>query len=114
MSAGRYTFSIEQGATWDQTLTWSIDGAPVDLSGFSARMMVRASVAAPTAILVLDDVAGIDLGGVAGTIRLSRSAAQTSAIPAGSFVYDLELVSASGFVTRLLEGAFRVKPEVTR
>jgi hypothetical protein len=37
-----------------------------------------------------------------------------SGIPAGSYVYDLEIVSANGKVTRLIEGRFVVKAEVTR
>lgn len=114
MAAGRYAFVIEQGATWDQTLTWTIDDEPVDLTGYSARMQVRQQVASPTPVLSLTDEDGIELGGEDGTIRLSRSAAQTAALPAGSFVYDLEVVSGGGVVTRLIEGGFRVKPEVTR
>lgn len=31
-----------------------------------------------------------------------------------SYVYDLELVSGSGTVTRVLEGTFSLTPEVTR
>ena len=37
----------------------------------------------------------------------------TSDLDDGSYVYDLELTSSSGTVTRLLEGQFVVTPEVT-
>jgi hypothetical protein len=33
---------------------------------------------------------------------------------AAAYVYDLEHVSASGYVTRLVEGEVRIRREVTR
>ena len=35
-------------------------------------------------------------------------------ITAGDYVYDLEMVASNGVVTRLLQGSFKVTPEVTR
>jgi hypothetical protein len=37
-----------------------------------------------------------------------------AAVDAGKYRYDLEIVSGSGTVTRLLEGVFYVTAEVTR
>jgi hypothetical protein len=37
-----------------------------------------------------------------------------ASVSAGKYRYDLELVSAGGVVTRLLEGVFLVTAEVTR
>jgi hypothetical protein len=37
-----------------------------------------------------------------------------SAIPAGRWVYDIELTSVGGEVTRILEGRFIVTAEVTQ
>jgi hypothetical protein len=47
-------------------------------------------------------------------VTLSLTAAVTAAIVAGVYVYDLELVSSGGIVTRLLQGTFTVSAEVTR
>jgi hypothetical protein len=59
--------------------------------------------------------AGITLGDAAGTITLSATATVTAALTAPfSGVYDLELVSGGGVVTRLLEGSATISPEVTR
>lgn len=116
MSAGSHDFLCEQGATFNPVLTWK-DGAgvAVNLSGFSARMEVRSSVSAADAIIRLDTTNGrISLGGSAGTVSLLISAADSAALSAGAFVYDLELVSGAGVVTRLLQGRFVVSPEVTR
>ncbi len=56
----------------------------------------------------------ITLGGTAGTITLNLSAVETAAITQSSLAYDLELVSAGGVVTRLVEGQINLTPEVTR
>jgi hypothetical protein len=47
---------------------------------------------------------------------VSLTATQTTALPApSSGVYDVEYVSGSGLViTRILEGSYRITPEVTR
>lgn len=48
-----------------------------------------------------------------GRVNVEMSAAQTATIPS-SGVYDLELVSGAGKVTRVLEGKIRWSAEVTR
>jgi hypothetical protein len=102
-----------EGETFSRTVTWSVNGAPVDLTGYTAAMQVRASYSSATAIISLTNGSGITLGGAAGTIQLNISAVTTAALTAGTYVYDLELTYA-GTVTRLLEGQFVVTPEVTQ
>lgn len=112
----RYDLEIKQGATLSLTATWKdSNGAAVNLTGYTARMQVRATYDSSATILSLTSSSGITLGGVAGTIAISASAMVTAALTAPwSGVWDLELVSGSGEVTRLLEGAASVSPEVTR
>ena len=44
MSAGRYSFTIEQGATLDFELAYKdSDNNPVDLTGYQGRMQIRPS-----------------------------------------------------------------------
>ena len=115
-SSNRYDLEIKQGATLSLTATWkdSTDAA-VNLTGYTARMQMRSTYDASATILSLTSSAGITLGGAAGTIAISASATVTAALTAPwSGVWDLELVSGSGEVTRLLEGAASVSPEVTR
>lgn len=116
MAAGALDITIEQGATWNLVLTWKIGGTAVNLTSYIARMQVRVDVDDSETILSLTTAAGegIVLGGALGTITLSRSAAQTAALAAGEYVYDLELQSSGGEVTRLLQGQFAVSAEVTR
>lgn len=116
MPAAAYDLMIEQGATFNQTVTWKDStGAAVDLTGYSARMQFRPSVNAPTVYFSATSSDGrIVLGGTAGTITINISAVETTAFTFVSAVYDLELQSASGVVTRLLEGGVAVSREVTR
>lgn len=192
-SATPTKLTCQQGATFSRTMTWSIDGVAVDITGYTAAMQVRAMYSSTSALLSLVSTAGaskvissatvasnvatvatatahgltsgstvtlynltagsgsvdylvisvptsttftvaytasngaltlgssptstlnagITLGGTAGTIVITIDADYTSALNDGTYVYDLELTSSSGTVTRLLEGQFVVTPEVT-
>lgn len=116
-SPGVLDLSCYQGANFDYTLTWQAGGSAVNLTGYSARMQVRDSYDAGTAVVSLTSGTGITLGGTAGSIILELSSTATAALdgtPNTQYVYDLELVSGAGYVTRLVEGRFYVYPEVTK
>ena len=115
MVPGKYNIVCPQGSTLDQELTYSINDVDVNLTGYSARMQVREKHTSATTILNLTNSnGGIVLGGAAGTIKIVVTAAQSSELTAKEYVYDLELVSSSNVVTRLIEGKFIVTPEVTK
>lgn len=111
---GVYNMDAPQGATLNRVLTWKIDGTPVNLTGFTARMQVRPTATSSTVYLSLTSGSGLTLGGVAGTITVNATATQMAAVPAGQHAYDIELVSGAGEVTRLVAGLFKVSAEVTR
>jgi hypothetical protein len=112
---GIYNFTINQGATFSRVITWKDEsGDEVDLTGYTARLMVRTSLAAPEPFITLTtENGGITLGGAAGTITLSISATDTAAISENAGFYDLEMILGS-VVTRLLQGAVSISREVTR
>jgi len=112
--AGSYNFTIEQGATFNLLMTWKIDDVPVNLTGYTARLQARIDVDETETILSLTTGAGITLGGAAGTITLDQTATQTALLPKGEYVYDLELQTSGGVVTRLLQGELNISAEVTR
>jgi len=116
MSASIYNINIEQGATFTRTITWKDSaGAAINLTGYTARMQIRERVESATALVSLTSSSGITLGGAAGTVVITITAALTDALPnMKKGVYDLELVSAGGIVTRLLQGEVVVSPQVTR
>lgn len=114
---GRYDFTIYQGASFDRTFTWQT-GDPatnVNLTSYTGRMQVRSNTSAPTAVLEVTTSNGrMTLGGSAGTITITVTATDTEALTPGQYVYDMELVSPGGEVTRLLEGRATISAEVTR
>lgn len=116
MSAGIYDIYIEQGATYNQPLVWKdSSGTAINVTGYTARMQIRKTVDATTIILTLTTENGrITVGGANGLITLLVSAADTAALTTFCGVYDLEVISPAGVVTRLLEGQVEVSKEVTR
>jgi len=115
MTAGIYDITIEQGATFTLNATWKDSaGAPVNLTGYSARMQVRPNYESEDILVSLTSAGGsIALGGALGTIIATISATDTQKLTIQEGVYDLELELA-GVVTRLLQGKATISWEVTR
>lgn len=114
MTPGKYNMVCPQGSTFDSELTYSIDDVPVDLTGYTARMQIRESHTSKTAKATLTTENSAITVSEDGTIHIVMSASQTGGMVAKQYVYDLELISPSNIVSRLLEGKFIVTPEVTR
>jgi hypothetical protein len=114
INPGTYNITAYQGADWDRTFTITQSGTALNLTGYTASMQVREAADSTAYLLSLTSGTGITLGGTAGTVAVAITAAQSSAIPAGSYAYDLELIAGAGSVTRLLQGAFNVSGNVTR
>jgi len=116
MPAGQYAIYAEQGATLERIITYTDSAeAIINLTGYTAKMQVRTSAESATAILTLSNLnEAITINGAAGTLTIELSALTMSAITPGIYVYDLEITAPSGKVTRLIEGRFYVKAEVTR
>jgi len=114
VETGSYNIVARQGSTFNLNFVIDTDGTEWVLSGYSARMQVRKSVASTTAILSLSDGSGITLNHTPGSVAVTASAATMAALPAGTWVYDIELTSGSGLTYAVLEGKFIIKPEVTR
>lgn len=112
--AGSYDMKARQGSTFTETLTIKIENVPLNITGYSARMMVRPQPSSTTITLDLStDNGKITLVGSTGTITVNVTASEMDGIAARSYRYDLELVNGATVIP-LLEGAFIVKPQVTR
>lgn len=114
MTPGTLNIECPQGTTWTATWTWKVDGTAVNLTGYSAYMQVRPTYSSAAALIDIDSTSEIVLGGAAGTITVTIPASVTAAVPAGNYVWDIELVSGGGIVTRLLNGSWKHTAEVTR
>lgn len=114
---------IFQGATFSQTLYWEVGDppAPVNLTGYTAKLQVRSSHKSKVVILELSTSNGritLGTGGdmTTGAINLSISAtdtAQLSICDDAKPVYDLEMTSGAT-VSRILQGNVIIAPEVTK
>ena len=110
---------IFQGATFNQTLFYETGepSAPVDLSGYSAKMHIRSKPESKALILELssDPSNGrIILNDSTGSIQLLISASDTASLSVcDKAVYDLELTTGA-VTTRILQGNVIISPEVTR
>lgn len=113
--AGKYNIVADQGATFSRNVHWKDEnGDPIDITGYTARMQVRERYVSTSTVLSLVSPTNITLGGGSGSIVITASATSMAAVTAGDYVYDLEMVASNGVVTRLLQGSFKVTPEVTR
>jgi hypothetical protein len=114
MTPGRYNMKVYQGATFNLTPRWKIDGTYVNVTGYSATLTVKNSPTSVSSIIVLSSDNGrITIGGTNGQFTLSLTAAETAALAAGNYVYDMEITAPNATVTRLLEGGFTVYEGVT-
>jgi hypothetical protein len=117
MAASTYDIDLEQGSTYSTVFTYTdSNSAAVNLTGFTARMQVRSvySVTGPAISLTTNGGGGIVLGGAAGTVTVTVSATVSASLVPKNYVYDIELVSSGGVVTKLIRGKMKVLPEVTR
>lgn len=88
---------------------------PVNLTGFTGRMQVRAKIDDSTIIKELTSLnGGVIINNTDKTIQLYMSAADTAALTFQTGVYSLELVSSGGEVTQLIAGSISLVKEVTR
>jgi hypothetical protein len=137
MAAGRYSFTIEQGATLSFELQYTdVDGLPVDLTGYTGFMQIRSGYsgsAGTVTYLTFPALSGSQYAGgfpsqssflsfsgsnlttppVSGSIGVYAGWYATQDINfTGSAYYDLEITSGS-IRTRLLEGQVQLAKQVT-
>jgi hypothetical protein len=128
MAAGRYSFTIEQGTTTNFEIQYKdSSNNPVDLTGYSGKMMIRSNYADqnPITYAILSsslaaDGTGLNFSGsngitppASGSIGIYISAISSSNFTFNTARYDLEITSGS-VVTRILEGQVSLSQEVTR
>ena len=111
MSAGIYNFTLNQGATFTRQLTVKENNSPLNLTKHTAAMQLRSTY--DSATVALSMTAAV-INATQGILSISATATATAALEEGIYVYDLEITTSAGVVTRLLQGQVTVSPEVTR
>lgn len=115
MAAANLDLTIEQGATFKHTLLVKQGGSAFNLTSYSARMQIRKTYASADTILELTEENGrITITPLDGRIDLLVDAEDTAELTFKDGVYDLEIESAGGEVTRILQGFVTLSLEVTR
>ena len=118
MGSNMHNFSLNQGSDYAIPLRLQDSvGTPLNLAGYSAQMQIRRTAGACQTI---DDLTSegesprIKIDAEAGKITLNFSHEITEKWPSGSMVYDIEITSPAGQITRILQGSISVSAEVTR
>ena len=130
MIAGVYNITIEQGSTFGRLISVEQPDLVTDPTGqtfvnyslvaHTARMQIRRTVDSATSMISLTTENGritINPNIVGNTknneISLLITAADTATLTT-SGVYDLEIISSSGTVSKVIRGDVTLIPEVTR
>jgi hypothetical protein len=112
----RYDWTINQGETSKLTYvrTETSSGDAVDFGGTATFRMQAKDKYGGTAVFT-SEAADFTHSSGSNQVVITLSAADTAAIPAGKYVYDIEAVNEpnANEVTRILEGSLIVKAEVT-
>lgn len=113
---GSVNFTARTGDTWQKVFKWKQeDRTPFDLTGYTARMMVRKSWDSTTVNASISTASGgIDIVPLEGKITMTIAHTVTESMTASPYVYDLELTSPAGVVTTILSGKFTVLRDVSR
>lgn len=103
--------TVDQGTTFSANIDVSDEsGNAQNLSGYSVAGQIRKNYDSATHVAF---VAAVN-NAAQGTINISLTPSQTNGMAAGRYVYDVEITSSGGVVTRVLEGQVEVTPGVTR
>jgi hypothetical protein len=109
--AGYVELILEQAATFNTTVNVNgADGSTVNLANHYANSQIRKSYYSTTAY----DLDAAITDAYDGVITLSMTAANTSNLRPGRYVFDLTTTDANNVVTRVVEGIVTVTPGVTK
>jgi hypothetical protein len=108
---------IPQGATFIYEITYKdpSNNTPINLTGYTARMQMREKIDDTATIFSATTENGaLFVSGSTGMVVLTIPAAITAAFQFKKVVFDIEIQSAAGVVTRLVKGTMLLDREVTR
>lgn len=102
---------VDAGSTFSNIITVAAsNGQPLNLTGYTVASQMRKSYQSSVSHSFTASV----LDANAGKIRLQLTNTQSEAIPAGRWLYDVEITSSTGSKTRVVEGIVTVNPQITQ
>lgn len=103
---------INQGTDFTTTVTvTNDDGTVVNLTGYTANGQIRKHYASTTAYNI---TTSFEADRSTGILYLDVLRETTTIMPAGRYVYDVEITDSNDVRSRLIEGIVTVSPSVTR
>jgi hypothetical protein len=102
---------VDAGATYSNIITVTAsNGQFLNLTGYTVASQMRKSYQSSTSYAFTASV----YDAINGKIRLQLTPSQSEAIPAGRWLYDVEITSTTGTKTRVVEGIVTVNPQITQ
>lgn len=119
MAAGRWDIYCDQGSEYYKEFVWKIDGAAVNLTGYTIRGQIRDEndklIANLTVAIKSPASSGTFTVKIPYTVfeglKISRNVGSQEVKPI--YKYDVELLDGSAIPHRKLEGSVIVSPEQT-
>lgn len=114
-SSNVYDILADQGATLNRALFLKNSAKrPVSLTGYIGRMHIRDYVDSSVILETLTtENDGLTIDAAAGRVDIFLRPSDTAALDAKDYVYDIELESEEGDVTRIVSGKLTVRAEIT-
>jgi hypothetical protein len=107
-------FEITRGDSWARDLYFTDDGVALDITGYIVFLTAKEKIsdidASAKISKTITVVAGVDATN--GKCTISLSTAET-AITVGSYVYDIQIKSASGTILTIVTGTITILSDVT-
>ena len=102
---------VDAGANYSNIITVAATtGQALNLTGYTAKSQMRKSYSSSVAYTFTSSI----YDAANGKVRLQLDSDQSAAIPAGRWLYDVEITSPSGNKTRVVEGIVTVNPQITQ
>lgn len=101
---------IDQGTTFSTDLSLKDEnGDALNLYGFTANSVIKKWYTSQTSVPF-----NVSINTASGTITLELDASTSAVLYAGRYVYDVDITqTATGAVSRVVEGIITVTPSVT-
>lgn len=101
---------IDQGTDYTAVVdVVDTSGATYDLEGYTVAAQMRKNYTSSAATTFV-----AEHNGIGGAITLSLTNTTTATLEPGRYLYDVEITSEGGVVTRVVEGIATVTPGMTR
>lgn len=102
---------VDAGSSYSNIITvTATNGQPLDLTGYTVASQMRKSYQSSTAFNFNASIYQAE----SGKVRLQLTPSQSEVIPAGRWLYDVEITSPTGNKLRVVEGIVTVTPQITQ